>query len=317
MSQLILPDVEYKRDHQQRFRRELEVEFLDIANKINAARMHSDLVSALSFHRNRLSFPQLGIGSVVGANLVDPDKVLKVARSIKFNDASVIKVKDAESQSLVFENKSDSSRDYITIDSTDSNNDKVIVNPYFSVLGSNDIIKDKQNRYRGEVDAGAAQRDNPWGFDQDLTDDPQLIHPVQFDYDFSGRSGDSTVVILWGNLSYCLEPDASFSLIHTDTSGTTTIGTDNSDKGYDVDITSNGGRVYDWSEGQVTTATQFLMFFSGQRFPSYGFGTKTDMPNEDNQTIKLQFSCAFDSIGVSYFYAFMTMWAVSFDLGVT
>ena len=315
MSQLILPDVEYKRDHQQRFRRELEVEFLDIANKINAARMHSDLVSALSFHRNRLSFPQLGIGSVVGANLVDPDKVLKVARSIKFNDASVIKVKDAESQSLVFENKSDSSRDYITIDSTDSNNDKVIVNPYFSVLGSNDIIKDKQNRYRGEVDLGAVL-ENPWGFDQDLTDDPQLIHPVQFDYDFSGRSGDSTVVILWGNLSYCLEPDASFSLIHTDTSGTTTIGTDNSDKGYDVDITSNGGRVYDWSEGLLTAATLAAMAF-GRRCPSYGFGPKTDMPNEDNQTIKLQFSC--DSIGgvFPYLYAFLTMWAVSFDLGVT
>ena len=139
---------------------------------------------------------------------------------------------------------------------------------------------------------------------------------MQFDYDFSGRSGDSTVVILWGNLPLCLEADSSFSLIHTDTSGTTTIGTDNSDKGYDVDITSNGGRVYDWSEGLLTAATLAEMEF-GRRCPSYGFGTKTDMPNEDNQTIKLQFSCAFDSIGVSYFYAFMTMWAVSFDLGVT
>ena len=131
----------YNQVEEQRFRRNLELFLQAVSDELIGTQELEDIISALSAKRTTLSTPSVGVGiSGIGSG-GSFESITLGADGITFTSASKIKVEDGESESLVFENSSDSARDYIKIGSVVSD-DKVTVPVDFSVLGGNDIIKD-------------------------------------------------------------------------------------------------------------------------------------------------------------------------------
>ncbi len=231
----------YNQVEEQRFRRNLELFLQAVSDELIGTQELEDIISALSAKRTTLSTPSVGVGiSGIGSG-GSFESITLGADGITFTSASKIKVEDGESESLVFENSSDSARDYIKIGSVVSD-DKVTVPVDFSVLGGNDIIKDIQTRYRGEaVIVPPGTGDGLYGsVTQDL---------VEFTYNFSGRSGVSTV--LWmaflctNNLDVNrggLDPDAPDDKIYWELDGSI-IGDSSDQSESATGQIANGGRV--------------------------------------------------------------------------